>query len=171
VIILEANHIATKPALEPVEAPADVIFELPGDIPKCPEADGRQVTEKEAIRIREERYNGVDAAATTSPISPMTPGSQTSNSNDNTISSVITDGSNNNSKKGKRRKLLGAGDVVPYREGMTRPQISSEGNSPVETRGGSDRVSPVDGSGSEGTGTLSGLISPMVPTRRFSWQE
>ena len=46
----------------PVEADSEEkeIFEMPGDFPTIPEAGGRQITEKEAMRKREERYNGVD---------------------------------------------------------------------------------------------------------------
>jgi hypothetical protein len=48
--------------LVPVEADSKQreIFEMPGDFPKIPEAGGRQMTEKEALRKREEKYNGVD---------------------------------------------------------------------------------------------------------------
>jgi hypothetical protein len=42
------------------EAPPNAIFELPGDVPMESEADGRELSEKEAMRVREARYNGVE---------------------------------------------------------------------------------------------------------------
>ncbi|KAF2475298.1 acid protease [Lindgomyces ingoldianus] len=36
------------------------IFEMPGDIPTRQEADGRQLSEKESMMVRERIYNGVD---------------------------------------------------------------------------------------------------------------
>jgi hypothetical protein len=53
--------------LVPVEADSKQkeIFEMPGDFPKIPEAGSRQMTEKEALRKREEKYNGVDTQSPT----------------------------------------------------------------------------------------------------------
>jgi hypothetical protein len=45
------------------------VFEMPGDMPRRQEADGRAYTEKEVMRHREERINGVDPG-----VSPITPG-------------------------------------------------------------------------------------------------
>jgi hypothetical protein len=55
----------------PVEADSKEreIFEMPGDLPKPMEADSRNLTEKEALRAREERYNGVDPSP--SPVTPI----------------------------------------------------------------------------------------------------
>jgi hypothetical protein len=36
------------------------IFEMPGDIPVRQEADGRQLSEKESMMVRERMYNGID---------------------------------------------------------------------------------------------------------------
>ena len=47
------------------------IFEMPGDFPKIPEAGGRQMTEKEALRKREDKYNGVDTHSPTSAVSAI----------------------------------------------------------------------------------------------------
>ena len=44
------------------------VFEMPGDMPQRQEADGRLFTEKEVIRHREERINGIDPGV--SPVSP-----------------------------------------------------------------------------------------------------
>lgn len=57
--------------LNPVEADSKEreIFEMPGDFPKPTEVDGRMMTEKEALRAREERYNGVNPSP--SPVTPV----------------------------------------------------------------------------------------------------
>jgi hypothetical protein len=47
------------------------IFEMPGDIPTRQEADGRQLSEKESMMVRERIYNGVDPYSPP-PISPLT---------------------------------------------------------------------------------------------------
>lgn len=52
------------------EAPENVIFELPGDEPPNPEADGRELSEKEAMMVREQRYHGLEIART--PTAPST---------------------------------------------------------------------------------------------------
>lgn len=48
------------------------IFEMPGDIPARQEADGRQLSEKESMMVREARYNGVDPYGPP-PVSPTSP--------------------------------------------------------------------------------------------------
>lgn len=48
-----------SPAVE-VENTEQQIFEMPGDIPVRQEADGRQLSEKESMMVRERMYNGVD---------------------------------------------------------------------------------------------------------------
>lgn len=61
-----------------VEAPESIIYELPGDNPQKSEVDGRELSEKEAIRVREHRYNGFEEPVSeSSPISPVAPGSGT----------------------------------------------------------------------------------------------
>jgi len=45
------------------------IFEMMGDLPATQEADGRQLSEKESMVVRERIYNGVDPAGPT-PITP-----------------------------------------------------------------------------------------------------
>lgn len=58
------------------ETPAEVennerqIFEMMGDLPTTQEADGRQLSEKESMVVRERIYNGVDPAGPP-PISPL----------------------------------------------------------------------------------------------------
>ena len=50
------------------------IYEMLGDIPPRLEADGRQLSEKESMMVREKIYNGVDPAPpSSSPISEETP--------------------------------------------------------------------------------------------------
>jgi hypothetical protein len=46
------------------------IFEMPGDIPTRQEADGRQLSEKESMMVRERIYNGVDPHGPP-PVSPL----------------------------------------------------------------------------------------------------
>jgi len=53
-----------------------VIHEMPGDMPVRPEADGRQLSEKEGMMFREAKYNGQD------PITPV------SANEDGTVSSL-----------------------------------------------------------------------------------
>jgi hypothetical protein len=100
-LIVNTNSITDAASQPPVEAPADnEIFELPGDEPEQPEAGGRELSEKEAMRVREEKYNGVNPNPTTpskssnrivghSPISPITPGTST-NMTTRTEESVIS---------------------------------------------------------------------------------
>ncbi|KAH7055963.1 hypothetical protein B0J12DRAFT_656395 [Macrophomina phaseolina] len=52
-----------------VEANEQQIFEMPGDFPKTSEADSRELSEKQAMMLREQKYNGTDP----DPSSPTTP--------------------------------------------------------------------------------------------------
>jgi len=101
-----------------VEAPDNVIFELPGDLPRSPEADSRELTEKEAMRVREDRYNGVDenpspiAPPSYSPISPLSPsegngtqGSVTSNPRSNVSPVSPSESSTLGTRKERRKKI------------------------------------------------------------------
>jgi hypothetical protein len=142
------------------------IFEMPGDMPRMQEADGRQMSEKEAMRVREERYNGVDPATTTPTVStggsersPVSPNerSPTSTYTSGTLPSTLNSGA-------ARRQMISAGDVIEL--------------TPVENRTLLP-VSPLDGS--DGSRTL--LFSPLSPIgpgsdnspdatrRRFSYEE
>lgn len=62
---LESN-IKQKDALAINEADNNEpqIYEMPGDIPVCQEAGGRQLSEKETMVVRERLYNGVDPHGT-----------------------------------------------------------------------------------------------------------
>lgn len=57
-----------SPAFE-VDDTERQIFEMPGDIPARQEADGRQLSEKESMMVRERIYNGVDPYSPP-PVSP-----------------------------------------------------------------------------------------------------
>ncbi|KAJ9643450.1 hypothetical protein H2199_004129 [Coniosporium tulheliwenetii] len=57
-----------------VEAAQKVVFEMEGDIPARPEADGRQLSEKEGMMFREKKYNGVDSTPAPSPTTPTAEG-------------------------------------------------------------------------------------------------
>lgn len=77
---LPAEH-GHKPDVKEEEASASTlaevdnterqVFEMMGDIPTRQEADGRQLSEKESMMVRERIYNGVDPVGTP-PISPST---------------------------------------------------------------------------------------------------
>lgn len=54
-----------------VEAHEQQIFEMPGDYPKASEADSRQLSEKQAMMYREQKYNGTDPEP--SPTTPTAP--------------------------------------------------------------------------------------------------
>lgn len=54
-----------------VEANEQQIFEMPGDFPSRSEADSRQLSEKQAMMIREQKYNGTDPEP--SPTTPTAP--------------------------------------------------------------------------------------------------
>lgn len=108
-----------------VEAPENEVFELPGDLPENPEADGRELSEKEAIRVREARYNGVEEAAPAySPISPLSPGNQIQGSHQqldaqgNSIS-PITPSDNRTlatSKRDRKKKITNGADIQIVRD-------------------------------------------------------
>jgi hypothetical protein len=149
-------------ALVESDAKEREIYEMPGDMPKRQEADGRQMSEKEAMRVREERYNGVDPSTgtptTPSDRSPISPNdrSPTSTIAGSTLPSTL--GSNG------RRVLLSPSDVIEL--------------APVENRTLLP-VSPLEGS--DGSRTL--LFSPLSPItpgsdnspsatrKRFSYEE
>jgi hypothetical protein len=111
-----------------VEAPANVIYELPGDGMLENEAGGRELSEKEAMRIREERYNGTNPNPTTpvrttrpavvnqSPVSPVTPGAATTHTNDSVISpispSATTHRTISNALADSPRKKVVKGDEI-----------------------------------------------------------
>lgn len=54
--------VLPSPVVE-VENTERQIFEMPGDVPTRQEADGRQLSEKETMMVRERIYNGVDTHA------------------------------------------------------------------------------------------------------------
>jgi hypothetical protein len=69
-------------ALDEVDTTEHQIFEMPGCIPERQEADGRQLSEKESMVVRERIYNGIDPnSPATSPtvqdaprrLAPITP--------------------------------------------------------------------------------------------------
>jgi len=141
------------------------IFEMPGDMPKMQEADGRELSEKAAMRVREERYNGVDPATAT-PTSPTSHNDRSPISpNDRSPMSTHAGGTLPNALNSNgRRALLSPGDVIEL--------------TPVDNRTLLP-VSPLEGS--DGSRTL--LFSPLSPItpgsdnspdatrRRFSYEE
>jgi hypothetical protein len=56
-----------------VDAIEPQIYEMPGDIPERQEADGRQLSEKETMVVRQRLYNGVDPTGTPEVL-PITQG-------------------------------------------------------------------------------------------------
>jgi hypothetical protein len=156
---------SSNAALVESDAKEREIFEMPGDMPKMQEADGRQFSEKEAMRVREERYNGVDPSTgtptTPSDRSPMYPSDRSPISpNDRSPTSTLPSTLNSTG----RRALLSPGDVIEL--------------TPVDSRTLLP-VSPVEGS--DGSRTL--LFSPLSPItpgsdnspdatrKRFSYEE
>jgi len=144
--------------LAPVEADSHKeIFEMPGDFPKILEADGKQMTEKEAMRKREERYNGIDIYSA-----------------NHTVGTT----------ESKRPAPVNPEDVreIIDRIGPRLERGLASSSSPSER---TFPVSPIDGSSSDGSRTLNtfSALSPInserqhsVPTpsterRRFSFEE
>jgi hypothetical protein len=119
------------------------IFEMPGDMPRRQEADGRAFTEKEVIRHREERINGIDPGV--SPISP-------NGSDDRSPTSTLATGtlpSSISSRPPRDRAMITPGEVMEL--------------GPVEN-GTMQLVSPLDGS--DGMRTLmfgNMTMAPMSP--------
>lgn len=73
------------------EAGGSQVFEMAGDMPVISQADGRQITEKDVMRRREEEYNGVDTHATPEARSVPAAGQQ------------------------EPRQIIQPGEIVPYR--------------------------------------------------------
>lgn len=145
--------------LVPVEADSKPkeIFEMPGDLPKIPEADGKQMSEKEALRKREERYNGIDTQSPAPTVSPV---------------------------ESRRPAPVNPEDV---REIIDRIGPRSERGLGSDRGAASERtlpISPIDGSSSDGSRTM-GTYLPMSPIssdapqsttpsserRRFSYED
>jgi hypothetical protein len=134
------------------------IFEMEGDMPKRQEADGRLLGEKEAMRVREERINGVDPSSN-SPITPVA-----SNDQRSPTSTLASSGLPSTLDSSRRRGLVTPGDVIEL--------------SPLENRTLLP-VSPLEGS--EGSRTL--MFSPLSPVtpgedvspntarKRFSYED
>lgn len=133
------------------------VFEMEGDMPVLQEAGGRQLSEKDVIRSREERINGVDIHS--SPVSNESH-SPTSVSPPSTLDS------------NRRRALLTPGEVMEL--------------SPIEGRtiGSHMPISPLDGSEGSHTNLFSALSpvspggtttssgnSPETARKRFSYEE
>jgi hypothetical protein len=97
------------------------------------EADGRELSEKEAMRIREERYNGIDLNPTTpvrttkpvvagqSPVSPVTPGTATTRTDESIISPISPSATthrtiSNALTNSPRKKAVKGDEIEPVRE-------------------------------------------------------
>jgi hypothetical protein len=145
-------------ALVESDAKEREIYEMPGDMPKMQEADGRQFSEKEAMRVREERYNGIDPASAT----PTTPSERSPISpNDRSPTSTFGGGTlpmSLNSSTG--RAMLSSADVIEL--------------TPVDNRTLLP-VSPLEGSDGGNTMLFSPLSpidnSPSATRRRFSYEQ
>jgi hypothetical protein len=160
---------------EAVEAPNNLIFELPGDGPLQREADGRELSEKEAMRIREERYNGIDGAASSaanpttptnpsrtlqtgqSPISPVTPGTattMTTHTDESAIISPVSATQNHRSisdalGRPHNKRLVSGAEIEPVKD--------SEGNKvPPLKRAETDKIERPEVGSSR---------------KRFSWED
>lgn len=134
------------------------IFEMPGDYPTRQEADGRQLSEKESMMVRERIYNGVDAHSplSISPVSPFT-----------------------------EQPLRRLASVSPSEVTMVSSRLPVSPTTPRTPRDGASLEandtffhfqpsarSPRDGRFPEGEDTLMSPISPLEesPRRRFSYE-
>lgn len=146
----------STPALVESDSKEREVFEMEGDMPTLQEAGGRQMTEKDVMRSREERINGVDIH--NSPASNQNP------------SPSVSPPSSLNSNR--RRAVLTPGEVIEL--------------SPIEGRtiGTHVPISPLDGSEgshtnlfcalspiSPGGTTYSGGVLPETTRKRFSYEE
>jgi hypothetical protein len=114
------------------------VFEMPGDMPRRQEADGRQFTEKEVMRHREERINGTDPG-----VSPITP-----NGSDRSPTSTLATGTLPSSISSRAtRTPIRPGEVIEL--------------TPIEN-GTLQLVSPLDGSDGQRTMMFSNM-SPLSP--------
>lgn len=132
------------------------VFEMEGDIPVLPEAGGRQLTEKDVIRSREERINGVDIH--NSPVS--------NNQSPTSVLPPTTLDSN------RRRALLTPGEVLELSPIEGRSIGTHLPISPLEGSEGShtnlfSALSPI----SPGGTTNSGGHSPDTARKRFSYED
>jgi hypothetical protein len=122
------------------------VFEMEGDMPSRQEADGRQLTEKDAMKAREERINGVDPSVhSQSPTSVSDPSTLDTN---------------------RRRALLTPGDIIelsPIENRTLQPISPLDGSEGSRT----NLFSPI----SPGGGTLSGGVSPDTARKRFSYED
>jgi hypothetical protein len=168
-----ASGASSSAALVESDAKEREIYEMPGDMPQRQEADGRQMSEKEAIRAREERYNGIDPASLT-PVSPATGNNTLSNSdrspispNDRSPTSTLAGSTLPSTlNSAGRRALVQPGDVIELSPVENRTLLPV---SPLEGSDGSRTMmfSPLSPIG----GTIGGDISPDTARRRFSYEE
>jgi hypothetical protein len=130
------------------------VFEMEGDMPSRQEADGRQLTEKDAMKAREERINGVDTH--NSPVS-------NENQSPTSLSPPSTLDSN------RRRGLLTPGDVIELSpiDGRTHLPISPLDGSEGSHTNLFSALSPI----SPGGTTSSGGVSPDTARKRFSYED
>jgi hypothetical protein len=144
---------STSPLVESDSKEREV-FEMEGDMPSRQEADGRQLTEKDAMRAREERINGVDTH--NSPISNENQ-SPTSVSTPSTLDSS------------RRRALLTRGDIIELSpiEGRTHLPISPLDGSEGSHTNLFSALSPI----SPGGTNSSGGVSPNTARKRFSYED
>ncbi|KAF2743810.1 acid protease, partial [Sporormia fimetaria CBS 119925] len=143
-----------SPAIE-VENTERQIFEMPGDIPARPEADGRLLSEKESMMVRERIYNGVDpyGPPAVSPASTEAPRLPTLSPSEVTL-------------VGSRR--------MPVSPTTPRTPSARDGSSleACDTFFQPPPRAPRDGRFLEGDETLLSPISPLeeTPRRRFSYE-
>jgi hypothetical protein len=169
------------------EAPSNAIFELPGDMPMNPEADSRELTEKEAMRVREAKYNGVEPprpynSRPFAPLGPLPPVIKQLSPSDKILL-----------QKARRHSLVGPIPPPPHpppRAPLPPPPTTpiddpreegsrdgSSGSSPGRAASQRSPVSPVTpGTGTTGTSgsvrdRLHGFVSPISATEGRSLAE
>jgi hypothetical protein len=165
--------IMTSVAL--VEAPENVIYELAGDTPDKAEADSRELSEKEAIRVREQRYNGIEEPTPdNSPISPLSPGTGTNITNISAASEGGTLSSVRSPISPMSDGTLVDGQVQPTTKKRINPadvQIVDDGGSAASERA----AKPTPGELLEGSNGWSQLPERAAGTsedrQRFSFEK
>jgi hypothetical protein len=168
----EASSVNSSSAALVVESDSKEreIHEMPGDMPRRQEADGRAFTEKEVIRHREERINGVDPGV--SPISP-------NDSDDRSPTSTLATGtlpSSISSRPTRERAVVTPGEVMelgPVENGTMQLVSPLDGSDGVRTMMFGNMtmspLSPVNGNATNSSNSSSGPTD--TERKRFSYED
>lgn len=149
------------------------VFEMPGDMPQRQEADGRLFTEKEVMRHREERINGIDPGV--SPISP-------NGSDDRSPTSTLATGTLPSSissrpltSQGNGRTMVTPGEIMelgPFENGtmqLVSPLGGSDGSHTMMF--GNMTMSPLSPVGGAATNSSNSSGPTDTERKRFSYED